>query len=339
MVRVHVGAQTRPTYILHMNGRYVFEKEKEERLDIFVSSVCHCSRTQAQKMIADGRVLVNKKLPKKSGDRLKRGVLVEVKKESEVSSAPAEEMISISTGSVPKIQMVHVAPEYIVVHKPAGLLVHPTDAAESDTVVSQVLLQFPDIAGVGDNDTRPGIVHRLDKEASGLLVVARTAKMYKALKQQFQKRTVEKEYEVLVHGTIKSDHGEIDFPIGRAEGGMMAARPKADVSTLRGVSHAQPGKEARSEFFVEHRYARYTLLRILLHTGRTHQIRVHMRAFGNPVVGDTLYFNKKLNRKRDEVLGRLFLHAKRLCFADLNKERQCFSDPLPVELQNFLNAL
>ncbi len=323
-----------------MHGRYIFQKEKEERLDMFVSEVCHCSRSQAQKLIDSGLVLVNKKLPKKAGDRLKTGALVEIEKANENENASVStEDENANTEPAPQMRVLQATDDYLVVHKPAGLLVHATDAKEFNTLTSQLLAVYPDIAEVGENPIRPGIVHRLDKEASGVLVVARTQKMYKALKHQFQKRTVEKEYVVLVHGSVKADHGMIDFPIGRASDGSMAARPKADVSTLHGVSHVQPGKEAVSEFFVERRFPRYTLLKILLHTGRTHQIRVHMRAFGNPVVGDMLYFNKKLNRKRDQTLGRLFLHAKRLCFDTLAKERQCYEDPLPEELVEFLNSL
>lgn len=119
----------------------------------------------------------------------------------------------------------------------------------------------------------------------------------------------------------------------------MVARPKADLTTVRGVKHEQEGKDARTEFSVLKRFSRYTLLSVKIHTGRMHQIRVHMQAYGYPVVGDPLYFNKKLNRTLDKKLDRLFLHAARLCVADLQKERRCFEDGLPGELQNVLVGL
>ena len=163
--------------------------------------------------------------------------------------------------------------------------------------------------------------------------------MFEHLKAQFQARTVDKEYLVLVHGIMPVEVGTIDFAIDRGAGGRMVSRPKTDATSLRGVAHEQPGRKALTEFTVVKQFTRFALLRVKIHTGRTHQIRVHMLAYNHPVVGDDLYFNKKLNRKRDLELGRLFLHAARLCFDDVEGKRVCFESSLPEGLEKFLEGL
>ena len=202
-----------------------------------------------------------------------------------------------------------------------------------------MLKNYPKLKGVGEYENRPGIVHRLDREASGVMVIAKNQKMFDHLKNQFKKRETEKEYSVLVHGKIENDHGEIDFDIDRSKDGRMASRPKTNRLSLRTIMKIQFGKDALTEFWIERRFARYTLLKVQIHTGRTHQIRVHMLAFNHPVVGDTLYFNKKLNMTRDKELGRLFLHASHLCFRDLKDKKVCFELKLPSELDKFLGEL
>jgi 23S rRNA-/tRNA-specific pseudouridylate synthase len=163
--------------------------------------------------------------------------------------------------------------------------------------------------------------------------------MFDHLKKQFQKRTVEKEYLVLVHGVMDNEHDSINFAIDRGKDGRMVSRPKTDRFSLRTVMKIQPGKEALTEYWVEKKFTRFSLLRVKIYTGRTHQIRVHLLAFNHSVVGDKLYFNKKLNRKRDEDLGRLFLHSAKLCFLDLDNKSVCFNSNLPAELKSFLAKL
>lgn len=237
------------------------------------------------------------------------------------------------------VEIIADTSDYLVVNKPSGLLVHPTGKGEADTLADWLIERYPAVAKVGESPERPGLVHRLDREASGVMVIAKTPEMFSCLKKQFQNRTVEKEYLVLVHGKIARDDGVIDFVLDRGASGRMAARPKADILTLKGVKHAQAGRAAVTEFFVEKRFVRFTLLRVRIHTGRTHQIRAHMLAYNHPVVGDTLYMNKKLNLKRDRELGRLFLHAHKLCFDDLSDARVCYTASLPQELQSFLSQL
>ena len=180
---------------------------------------------------------------------------------------------------------------------------------------------------------RPGIVHRLDKSASGLLVVARTQKMFEYLKKQFKDRTITKEYLVLVYGKIKIDHDIIDFPIARKKDGKMSALPK----TTKGVSNDK-GKEAKTEFWVEKRFINHTLLKVKLHTGRMHQIRAHFLAYNHPVVGDTLYYQKQY-KKWTGKLDRLFLHCYKLGFTDLNNKYQEFTIATPKELTEYLKKI
>ncbi|MBF8280706.1 MAG: pseudouridine synthase, RluA family [Candidatus Magasanikbacteria bacterium] len=220
--------------------------------------------------------------------------------------------------------------DFLVVHKPAGQLTHPTEKGETDTLADFLRVHFPAVSSVGDApEVRPGIVHRLDREASGLLVVAKTSAAFNNLKKQFQERKVEKEYFILVHGKILRDWGTINFPLARTRDGKMGARPEDDENT----------REAVTEFEVVKRYANATLVKAHPKTGRTHQIRVHFHAYGHPLVGDPLYRQKKYKMRAEEKLKRIFLHACRLAFTDLNGERVEFTDPLPSELEEFLNHI
>lgn len=221
--------------------------------------------------------------------------------------------------------------DFVIVNKPAGLLVHEADSSPGEiTLVDWLREKFPHIQNVGDDPTvRPGIVHRLDREASGLIVVALTQEMFDHVKEQFRARTIEKEYLTLVHGRVKNDWGEITLPIARQRGtGRMAARAKGDGDDAR-------AHDAHTEYYVAQRFGNTTLLRVRIHTGRTHQIRVHLFSLGAPVVGDTLYA-KRLLAKSFPPAPRLFLHAARLAFFDLSGTRREFFAALPVELATYL---
>ena len=321
----------------------ISEEQAEQRLDVFLSSELQVSRSQAQKMIDSGLVTVNGKTPKKAGDILKADYKVVIlSKANDLPNSTIDKARNKEDSSVtpqndnkkiePKI--VAETKDYIVVEKPSGLLTHPTQAEEKHSLSQYLAKKYPGIKKVGDDPTvRPGIVHRLDKEASGLLVVARNQKMFDHLKKQFKDRTVEKEYFALVHGRVARDWETLDFPIARSENAdRMAARPIAD-------EPVEGEKEAKTEFFVEKRFVNFTLLKILLHTGRMHQIRVHFLAYNHLLVGDPLYFQKKRKRTWDEKLGRLFLHSAKLSFTDLAGERQSFESPLPKKLSDFLSLL
>jgi 23S rRNA pseudouridine1911/1915/1917 synthase len=208
---------------------------------------------------------------------------------------------------------------------------------KDETSLAEILAKkYPEIKTVGDKpEQRPGIVHRLDKEASGLIVVARTQKMFNHLKKQFKAHTINKEYLALAHGRIDRDCDEINFPITRSKN---TERMSAIPSIIKGLPTTD-GKLAATEFEVVKRFVNFTLLKVKIHTGRTHQIRVHLFAYNHPLVGDPLYFSKKQKRKYDDLLGRLFLHSAELSFIDLQKQEQTFKIDLPDRLKKFLNEI
>jgi len=217
--------------------------------------------------------------------------------------------------------------DYLVIEKPSGLLSHPSSPDKPEPSLLDFLAKHaPETKEVGD-PIRPGLIHRLDKDVSGLLVVARTQRMYDHLKHQFQEHTIEKHYTALVHGNIHKDTGEIKFRIARSTGGKrMAARPEDE-----------EGREALTEFTVLERLVGSTLLDVQIHTGRTHQIRAHFHGYGNPIIGDPLYKQKSTKLKR--APSRIFLHSSKLGFTDLENVHQDFLSPLPQELVDFLNTL
>jgi len=307
------------------------------RLDVFLAEKLDQTRSQIKLLVDGGFVLVNGKLPKKSGDQIKGGDVVEIKKESEKKETEVLEK-KVKRKKI-DLKIVAETSDYVIVEKPAGILTHPTAAKENDTLTDYLLEKYPEIKKVGEGEDRPGIVHRLDREASGLLVVARNQKTFLHLKEQFQDRTIEKEYTVLVYDNFSEEHGFINFAIDRGDNGRMVARPIVKEVTLKTIRNIQPGREALTEYWVEKNLSRFTLLKVKIHTGRMHQIRVHMFAFNHPVVGDTLYYNKKLIKKNEPKLDRLFLHSAKLCFVDLFGEKKCFVSELPKELKIFLEKI
>ena len=330
-----------------------------QRLDVFLSAKLKISRSQAQKMIAAGQILVNEKLPKKAGDNLSAGASIVIARSKATKQSPKTTGLPrpAKAGLAMTVKIIAETPDYIVIEKPTGMLTHPTMAGEKNTLANFITKKYTEVKRVGDDPMRPGIVHRLDKEASGLMVVARTQKMFNHLKKQFKNRTVDKEYFALVHGKVARDWGEINFPITRSEtADRMAARPLTERAenilplqqTVRtqNLAPSQPvinepsgEKEAKTEFWVEKKFTNFTLLKIKIHTGRMHQIRVHLLAYNHPLVGDPLYFQKKQKRTWDEKLGRLFLHSAKLGFTDLEGKTQEFESPLPNELDEFLTLL
>jgi 23S rRNA pseudouridine1911/1915/1917 synthase len=211
------------------------------------------------------------------------------------------------------------------VAKQAGLVVHPGAGHTSGTLVHGLLARYPEIGDVGD-PFRPGIVHRLDRETSGLLVVARSARAYDSLVAQLSERLVERRYLALVWGRLQSPRGTIDAPIGRSE----ARRTRMAVR--------ETGRPARTGYAVQAEYEvpRCSLLECTLETGRTHQIRVHLAAIGNPVVGDATYGGQR----EPIALTRPFLHAQRLTFEHPSSgERVTFDEPLPPDLGAVLARL
>jgi len=314
--------------------KYVVKKKYSgERLDKVLTKVIKGkSRTELQKMVKDGQILVEN-IKVAPHYFLKEGQIIT--SEFRLQEKPAEKIRETELTTEPKI--IFENEDYIILEKPAGLLVHQTEKEEKDTLASWLIENYPQIAGVGEQKYRAGIIHRLDRDVSGIMVVCKTQKMFSHLKEQFQKRLIFKEYLALVHGKIEKDEGKIDLPIGRSrQSGKMAAHPKA-----RGGYLEETDKNALTKYEVISRFTNYTLLKVNIKTGRTHQIRVHLNAVGHPAVGDKLYKIKRFWQvwKKKPKIDRIFLHSVRIGFKDLNDIWQEYSSQTPDELQKFIDEL
>jgi 23S rRNA pseudouridine1911/1915/1917 synthase len=211
----------------------------------------------------------------------------------------------------------------LVIDKPVGLSVHPGPGHESDTLVNGLLVNYPEIRDVGEPE-RPGIVHRIDRDTSGLMIVARSHGAHELLSEMIRERRVRRAYTALVRGGPETDEGLIDAPLGR------------DPRNRQRQAIVDDGREARTRFRVQERLARTTLLELELETGRTHQIRVHLSSIGNPVVGDGVYGRAA---KGPGGLARQFLHAAALSFTHpISGETLGLTSPLPEDLQLSLDA-
>ncbi len=241
--------------------------------------------------------------------------------------------------------------DWLVIEKPAGLTVHSGPGIKEKTLIDFLLEDYPEIAEAGDDPKRPGIVQRLDKEVSGLMVVARTKEGFEYLKKQFKERRVKKEYTALAFGVIDVDQEVLDFPIKRSSKGYkMAALPRISEEKLtnkkpnnreQGLREAlDSSKDAWTQFTVLKRFTGSTLVKVRIKTGRTHQIRVHFYAFNHPLIGDKLYANKKSKAKNQKIdLNRVFLFADHLKFKGLEGEEHDFTLPMPEDLQKFIQTL
>ncbi len=212
----------------------------------------------------------------------------------------------------------------LVIDKPAGLTVHPVKPEQDNTLVNQLLAYYPKIKDVGDNPLRPGIVHRLDKDTSGLMVVAKNNKAFEYLKKQFQDRKIIKKYLALVHGIIKDDKGTITKSISFSKKDFKKRSALLDKNS----------KPAITEYQVIQRFKNYTLLKAYPKTGRTHQIRIHLHSIGYPIVGDQQYKFKRL--KTPKGLTRQFLHAAYLKFKLVDGKMVEFKSELPQDLKNII---
>lgn len=297
------------------------------RLDSFLAShLNEISRTRVQRAIADGDILVNERVAKPSY-RLHDGDQIEI-------DLPEPSPVELVPEAIP-LNIVFEDDDLIVVNKPAGMVIHPGAGIESGTLAHALVYHFNVLSGTAGR-TRPGIVHRLDKETSGLLVVAKNDISHERLSDQFRDRRVFKEYIALVYGRVSKERGEIEARIGRSP------HNRTRMSVLRGGA----GRTAHTIFEVARRFQDFTLVKVQIKTGRTHQIRVHLAHIGHPVVGDATYGSGRENSIRDvaikravQSLGRHFLHSTELAFNHPRTgERLRFSSPLPAELTAFLAA-
>ena len=301
-----------------MNDKTTWRVDEDlegERLDAFVAERMEClSRSQAQKLIGDGRVWVDGEV-RKASYKIKPGEVVAVE-------VPPPAAVDLQAEDIP-LEIVYQDSNVVVFNKPKGLVVHPAHGNWEHTLVNALLYHVKDLSGI-NGELRPGIVHRLDKDTSGVMVAAKNDAAHRALVKQIKAHTIERQYLALVYGVIKENLGTIDAPIGRSKTDRKKMAVTAD------------GRPAISQYQVLERFKDYTLLKVKLLTGRTHQIRVHMQYIKHPVVGDPLY----TSRKAPPGVNSQLLHACLLGFhhPESGEYLEFTSDP-PAEFVQFLSAL
>ncbi|MCH8064038.1 MAG: RluA family pseudouridine synthase [Chloroflexi bacterium] len=291
---------------------FVAERDGD-RLDRFLDERCEdLSRSRLQRLISEGMVTLEGR-PTKAGVRLRKGQSVEVTVPEPVESRLEPQDIPVS--------VVYQDDDLAVVDKPAGLVVHPAPGHPDGTLVNALLAMCPDLQGIGGT-VRPGIVHRLDKDTSGLMVVAKNERAHKHLSAQLKARKFKKLYTALVCGHLASGRAAIEADIGR------------DPGNRKRMAVVDSGKAATTHYEVIGYYEAYTLVEVRLETGRTHQIRVHFTAIGHPVAGDETYGVKT------QGLPRQFLHASMLGFRLPSDDSWVeFSSELPEDLDSFLRGI
>ena len=303
-------------------------EDSRQRLDVFLTQKdTGLSRSQVKHVVEEGDVLVNGSVPKVS-QKLKEGDVVEL------TLKPAKEAVAAAQ-NIP-LDIVYEDEAIIVVNKPAGMVVHPAVGNLDQTLVNALLFHCHDLSGIG-GVVRPGIVHRLDKGTSGLMVAAKTNDAHRNLSTQFEKHEVYKTYQVLLWGDVKGNTGEIFLPVGRH------TNDRKKMSTK-----SRHGKEALTLWKARERYGIATLLDVEIKTGRTHQIRVHLSSRGYGVIGDSVYggSGKIRDIKNAEVknalkkLNRQALHAAKLSFLHpVTGQRLIFAAEMPEDLQELFQAL
>jgi 23S rRNA pseudouridine1911/1915/1917 synthase len=304
----------------------VSEEAAGQRLDRFLAAhLSNISRTHVQSLIDEGRVLVDG-FAKKSSHRLQAGETVTV-------SIPPPPLPGVDAENIP-LDIIYEDADVAVVNKPAGMIVHPGAGAERGTLVAALLHRFgggKSLSTIG-GPLRPGIVHRIDKGTSGVLLIARTDMAHLKLVDDFRDRRIEKTYVALLHGKLKGESGIVELPIARD------LRRRSRMTARR-----REGRQARTGWRLRLQLGSFSFIEADLHTGRTHQIRVHFSALGCPVVGDTVYGAPRQERIGTEPLpplGRNFLHAARIAFSHprTGKRIEC-SVPLPPDLTAYFQNL
>jgi 23S rRNA pseudouridine1911/1915/1917 synthase len=291
-----------------------FEVDTTDRLDKFLASKVEVSRARVQKAIRAGEVTVDGIEILDPDYNVTLGNKV---------SLPEFESEELKPSDI-QLKIVFENDDLAVIDKPAGLVVHPGAGNKEDTLSQALLTYFPQIKNVGEPH-RPGIVHRLDEDTSGLIVIAKTPEAYEFLKQSFVEKTVQKEYLALVHGVLEKKHGFIDVPLEK-----LPQKQRMKVGS---------GKEALTEYFVltNDPSGQFSLIRVKLHTGRTHQIRAHLAHLNHPIVGDGVYGSQFSNQDRD--IKRQFLHAYKLKFQLMDQTWLELESELPTDLKDILNKL
>lgn len=271
------------------------------------------SRSQIQQWLKDSLVRVNNKVVKAN---------YKVQPADEVIiQLPKPKMMVVSPENIP-LDIVYEDQDVVVINKPQGMVVHPSAGHFKGTMVHALLYHIKDLSSINDV-IRPGIVHRIDKDTSGLLIVAKNNQAHEALAKQLKDKTILRKYIALIHGEVPHEQGTIDAPIGRSK------------TNRKMQAIIKDGRSAVTHFKVLEKFTGYTLIELQLETGRTHQIRVHMKYIGHPVAGDPVYGPKKTLKGEGQ-----FLHAKVLGFTHpTTHERMVFEAPLPEIFQNTLTKL
>lgn len=295
--------------------KLLVESREYPRLDLFLKTTFpEFSRARIQKAIKEGRILVNGRKAR-PGQRLKQGDQIEL---SIHESGPGEKLDPEPLD----LDLLYEDNHLLVINKPAGLVVHPGAGVSGGTLANGLIFHYPEISGVG-SPLRPGLVHRLDKDTSGVMVVARTPEAYRSLRQQFEDRTVKKIYLALALGRFREKKGIIDLPLGRH----VHHRKKISVRTRK-------PRVAITRYEVLQEFKETSFLSLSPVTGRTHQLRVHLSAIGHPLVGDKRYGGSNRQRLRSP---RLFLHAWKLRLKHPASGQETeFESPLPEELRKIL---
>ncbi len=290
-----------------------------DRLDLYLMKRgVPFSRSRIQKLISEGQIRVNG-LPSKASYRVREGDQIELR-------IPPPAPLELIPEAIP-LDIVYEDGSLLIINKAAGMVVHPAPGHDQGTLVHALLYHCKDLTGIGGRE-RPGIVHRLDKETSGIMVVAKTDEAHQRISRQFKLHTIDRRYLALVYGRMEKKTGKVVLPIGRDR----IDRKKISART----SHP---REAETRFTVRENFKSAAFLEVYPQTGRTHQIRVHMSHLGHPVIGDKVYGGRPA-RVFELQVGRQMLHAERLGFIHpMSGEQMIFSAPIPSDMQQVLEAL
>lgn len=298
-----------------MKKELIVENEESKRIDAYISENTEYSRTAVQRLIEENKIIVNGK-KEKASYKVQNGDKIEIEEQ------PAKE-IELKAQDIP-LEILYEDDDIIVVNKPKGMVVHPANGNPDGTLVNAVMAICKDsLSGIG-GEIRPGIVHRLDKNTSGAIIIAKNDKAHINLSEQLKNHEIKKTYIALVRGVVKENNATINMPIGRSK----KDRKKMDVD--------KNGKEAITHFKVLKRYKDCTLLEINIETGRTHQIRVHLSHIGYPIIGDEVYSNGK---NKWNIEGQC-LHAKSLDFKHpITGKNMHIEAPIPEYFENIIKEL
>ena len=292
---------------------WIVEEEESKRMDIYISEILDISRSRVQKMIDQGIVLLNGR-EAKSSEKVIKGDTIEITEDY-------IKEIHLEPENIP-LDIVYEDEDVLLINKPSGMVVHPGSGVHEHTLVNALLYNTNHLSDC-NGEVRPVIVHRIDKDTSGLILVAKNNKAHEILARDFQEKKVKRSYLALVCGVLQHNYITIDAPIGRDT-----------INRKKMMVTEKNSKRAMTHVKVLKRYKNYTLVKCELETGRTHQIRVHMAYIGYPIYNDPVY-----NPKKATSFGQ-FLHSSEICFVSpLTKKELTFSCPLPQEFQEFLDTL